>query len=230
MSEISPLFVLEAEQLLLTGFVDEAIELCKEGLSVYPDYTTAKILLEKAYTLKDEQKRTSNIINQVDEYEFSEDNKDIEKQNEEKNYIFELNNSSEYETINTLESDILEYTKDNSEISIINEDSGFEEINNSKIEDIQSISIQSNIINKQNDNELLSPMECIAKLIASRSNKSTIKETSKSNQIVYTETMAQILLKQGKSEEAKEIYYKLIEREPEKEDYYRSKIADIFEI
>lgn len=223
MSEISPLFVLEAEQLLLTGFVDEAIELCKEGLSVYPDYTTAKVLLDKAYSLKDEQNNNLNLKNQIDEYEFSEENKDIEKQNEEKTYISELNNSAESETTNTLESNIVEDTKVNSEISIINE-------NDSTIEDIKDISIQFNIVNKQNDNELFSPIECIAKLITTRNDKKIIKETSKSNQTVYTETMAQILLKQGKLEEAKEIYYKLIEREPDKEDYYRIQIADIFNI
>lgn len=223
MSEISPLFVLEAEQLLLTGFVDEAIELCKEGLSVYPDYTTAKVLLDKAYSLKDEQNNNLNLKNQIDEYEFSEENKDIEKQNEEKTYISELNNSAESETTNTLESNIVEDTKVNSGISIINE-------NDSTIEDIKDISIQFNIVNKQNDNELFSPIECIAKLITTRNDKKIIKETSKSNQNVYTETMAQILLKQGKLEEAKEIYYKLIEREPDKEDYYRIQIADIFNI
>jgi len=230
MSEISPLFVLEAEQLLLTGHIDEAIELCKEGLSIYPDYTTAKVFLEKAYSLKDQLDKTTTKKNIVDEYEFSQDNKNIEKQNEEKNYISELNNSSKSETINILESDIIQETKDNLEISLVYEDSGIEEINSSKIEDIQGISYQSKIINKKNDYELLSPIECIAKLIASRSNKSIIKETNKWNQIVYTETMAEILLKQGKSEEAKEIYYKLIEKDPEKQDYYRSKIADIFDI
>ncbi len=49
MNDISPLFAVEAEQLLLAGFTREAIDLCRKGLEQYPDYPTALAVLARAY-------------------------------------------------------------------------------------------------------------------------------------------------------------------------------------
>jgi hypothetical protein len=49
MDDISPLFALEAEQLMLDGKTDEAIELCNAGLLDYPDYPAAYAVLAQAY-------------------------------------------------------------------------------------------------------------------------------------------------------------------------------------
>lgn len=49
MSEISPLFAIEAEKLLNEGKPEQAAELCERGLDEYPDYTAALIVLAKAY-------------------------------------------------------------------------------------------------------------------------------------------------------------------------------------
>jgi tetratricopeptide (TPR) repeat protein len=50
MNEISPLFALEAEQLLLAGYVDDALELCKQGIEIYPEYASAYGILAKAFS------------------------------------------------------------------------------------------------------------------------------------------------------------------------------------
>src|SRR5574343_1016401 len=47
-NELTPLFALEAEQLLEAGFPEEAIALCKKGLEIYPNYPTAVSLLVRA--------------------------------------------------------------------------------------------------------------------------------------------------------------------------------------
>jgi tetratricopeptide (TPR) repeat protein len=49
MADISPLFAVEAEQLLMAGQIEEAIELCRKGLEDYPDYPAALSVLSRAY-------------------------------------------------------------------------------------------------------------------------------------------------------------------------------------
>jgi hypothetical protein len=48
MGEISVLFAVEAEQLLLTDMFEEAIDLCYEGLKLYPEYASAYSIISRA--------------------------------------------------------------------------------------------------------------------------------------------------------------------------------------
>lgn len=48
MSEISPLFAVEAEQLLFAGYIEDAVNLCEAGLKEYPNYPTAYSILSRA--------------------------------------------------------------------------------------------------------------------------------------------------------------------------------------
>lgn len=54
MSEISPLFVLDAEEMIKNHKYSEAIELCLKGLDAYPDYAMGYKLLIRAYSENDE--------------------------------------------------------------------------------------------------------------------------------------------------------------------------------
>lgn len=69
--EITLLFAVEAEQLIISGFVDEAIDLLKKGIEKYPDYSAANAILAKAYSIleikefKQNQKNTKE--NKLDE-------------------------------------------------------------------------------------------------------------------------------------------------------------------
>lgn len=49
MSDLSPLFALEAEQLLLDNKIEDAIFLCNSGIEEYPNYTAAYAVLAQAY-------------------------------------------------------------------------------------------------------------------------------------------------------------------------------------
>lgn len=49
MNEISLLFAIEAEQLLKSGFPEEAIYLCIRGLEAYPEYSAAYSILAESY-------------------------------------------------------------------------------------------------------------------------------------------------------------------------------------
>ena len=62
MSEVSVLFAVEAEQLLLAGLTKDAIDLCLQGLNVYPDYPAAFSILAKAYKEIGEKDRAEETI------------------------------------------------------------------------------------------------------------------------------------------------------------------------
>lgn len=62
MSDISLLFAVEAEQLLLAGMPEEAIELCNQGLLVYPGYAAAISVLVRAYSEMGNAVKASKII------------------------------------------------------------------------------------------------------------------------------------------------------------------------
>ncbi len=65
--EITLLFAVEAEQLLLSGFVEEAIDLLKKGIEKFPDYSAANAILAKAYTLLGKDDDANQTINNLKE-------------------------------------------------------------------------------------------------------------------------------------------------------------------
>lgn len=65
MDEITPLFAIEAEQLILSGFLEEAIALCNKGLEVFPDYPTAKVILARAYNLIGNKEKSEIVLAQA---------------------------------------------------------------------------------------------------------------------------------------------------------------------
>ena len=62
MNDISPMFAVEADKLLLSGFPDEAAELCLIGLEAFPDYPTAYTVLAKAYHLTGNENKCAELI------------------------------------------------------------------------------------------------------------------------------------------------------------------------
>ncbi len=63
MGEISVLFAVEAEQLLLTEMYDEAIDLCYEGLKLYPEYASAYSIISRALVKLNKKDDALNNIN-----------------------------------------------------------------------------------------------------------------------------------------------------------------------
>ena len=62
MSDLSPIFALEAEQLLLDNEYEEAIELCNKGIEEYPYYPAAYAVLAQAHFEKDNIEASKNAI------------------------------------------------------------------------------------------------------------------------------------------------------------------------
>ncbi|MFP4545053.1 MAG: tetratricopeptide repeat protein [Candidatus Kapaibacterium sp.] len=62
MTDISPLFALEAEELLEAGKIDESIALCREGLEAYPDYPAGLAILSRALKEKGDEEGSKEVI------------------------------------------------------------------------------------------------------------------------------------------------------------------------
>lgn len=60
--DISPLFAVDAEELLEQGNVQEAIELCLKGLEVYPGYPAGEALLARAYKILGDSNKANEIL------------------------------------------------------------------------------------------------------------------------------------------------------------------------
>jgi hypothetical protein len=60
--DISPLFAVDAEELLENGKIQEAIDLCLLGLEEFPGYPAAEAVLAKAYKLIGDEEKADEII------------------------------------------------------------------------------------------------------------------------------------------------------------------------
>lgn len=63
--EISPLFAVDAEELLENGQVQEAIDLCLAGLEVYPGYPTGEAVLARAYKMTGDADKANEILEEA---------------------------------------------------------------------------------------------------------------------------------------------------------------------
>lgn len=67
MEEISVFFAVDAEQYLISGFPQEAIDLCQRGLEAYPDYSAAYTVLARAYKALGEDDKAAEILDSAAE-------------------------------------------------------------------------------------------------------------------------------------------------------------------
>lgn len=65
MAKISPMFALEAEELFENGNHQDAIELCKNGIELYPEYLTGYLTLIDLYLKISDYQSAGNIIQKV---------------------------------------------------------------------------------------------------------------------------------------------------------------------
>lgn len=67
MEEITVFFAVDAEQYLISGFPQEAIDLCQRGLEAYPDYSAAYTVLARAYKALGEDDKAADILDKAAE-------------------------------------------------------------------------------------------------------------------------------------------------------------------
>lgn len=217
----SPLFARIAADALKKNFPDKAIQIIEEGLKIHPDYPTAYLIYSKALADKGEFDHAREILNSVfnlledartynyylNEIERIEREKDIDpKQTSFVDGDFVEDQSFSVFTADNYTDEIPEENFNIASKSIEdNLDELIDELNEAKIS-IQDLDSEESE-NSESDDDILSDEN-----IEERSSK------------FISETLADIYLSQGSLAQAKNIYLKLMEIEPEKKERFLNKI------
>ncbi len=211
-NKLSPIFVRMANNEIEKNNIDKAIEILNQGLNLYPNYATAYFILSKANILigryaeaKKAIEKGSELIHTSKTREFYlKELENIRKQRS----LFETRTKNpflpaEEETLKK-EPDLFNENLENSEeeVSSVEEDKSLEQL----AQEISSAKINAN---------------------TSEEEKDFPEESYNDDNMIVSETLAKIYIAQGELIEAKNIYNKLINKNPDLKDYYLSKINDI---
>lgn len=201
----SPLFVKVAGIEIEKNNLDRAIKILLEGLKLYPDYPTAHFLLAKSYTLKSNYsqalsylKSGSTIINSPKSFDhYLKEIESIKK----RRTFFNISRWAEYAKEN-LASNQLPASANNISAS---KDETIEEALSKLTDDIEET--RQSIKNA----------------------KEKIEETKETvgKDLIISETLAKIYANQNEIPAAISVYKKLIKKQPDKEEYYKSKIEEL---
>lgn len=180
--EISPAYVLQVEEELISGNFSEAIELCSMGIEAYPDYPLGFVLLTEAYDLSGDTVSADLVFN--GSFDLFPGNK-----------IF------------------LSLKK------YFDETGHYSAIIPNKIED-------------ENENIFGKFQNSISQSGFAKPRPEDIPEeiediTERNPELPVSESLAELLAKQGKISESIDMYLKLIEQNPDKTDFYQNKLESI---
>ena len=182
----SPLFVRVANGEIDKNNVEKAVEILSEGLSLYPDYPVAHILLGKALMLKgkykdslDSFRKGSDLLNSHKVYEY---------------YLQEVENLKKQRAL--FES---------------SRKPGF--IDENKKGEVSGKDIRLE--------EELSSFESMEE------EKSTPVSSGQGGDTIVSETLANIYITQGELREALNVFERLLNKNPQKRDYYLEKINEL---
>jgi tetratricopeptide (TPR) repeat protein len=196
----TPLFLNKADLELRKEDYNKAVDILNEGISYYPNFAPAYLLLGRALALigsydlaVENVKKGSSIINSKRTYEYYLE--EIEKIKNEKQH-----STSE----ETLAEAIIPVEKENSETE-------------KKLEP-RPLPVDNDIIN------LVQELAEEEKIF--HNEKVAVKKISNENEII-SETLAKIYVTQGELKEAIKIYRKLKDKHPEKIDYFNKRINEL---
>lgn len=234
----SPLFVRAAETEIDASRFHSAIEILTEGLKKFPEYATAYIMLGKAYT-------------RLGEYEKAEDAyvKGCDLLHSKKTLTYYINELEKIKRVDLLylASKRIPFIPENFERVISDEDEehqdavevtdeeilmdtdSFKEEEKIEIPDAEEPEITPQAEPLESRLEHLADELSAAKIIVdeNKTEPDNTPQPPKPEEEIITETLAKILLSQGKFHEALDVYRKLCIKIPEKAPYFKAKIVEI---
>ena len=203
----SPLFARVAENEIEKNNIDEAIKILTEGLTNHPDFSVAYFLLSKAHTIKGNYgqalkyvKKGSELIHSPKTFDYYLREIDAVKKQRQ---LFNVSRWAD---------------SANEKFSMVNP----EQTNKSEKEN-PAESIEETL------NKLTSEIEGATQTVkeAKKKIEETKPKTFSNNDFIVSETLAKIYITQGEFKEAIYVYKKLKQKNPEKENYFDSKIAEL---
>jgi tetratricopeptide (TPR) repeat protein len=202
----SPLFVRMANVEIENNNIDQAIFILEKGTKIYPQYAVAYLLLSKAYILLGDYsnafkylKKGSDLIHSKKTYDYYF--KELENIKKQRSLFLGSSRNvflPEVEISQNIHEE--EVLKENTYESSRSVDDSLEqiakEISVAKIPEMKEVEISPDmhLYNDTGDN------------------------------LIVSETLAKIYITQGELAEAIEVYKKLINKNPQKEEYYKQKI------
>ena len=203
----SPLFARVAENEIEKNNIDTAIKILTEGLVNHPDFSVAYFLLGKAHTIQGNYGQALKSIKKGSELIHSPKTFDY--------YLREIDAIKKQRQL----FNVSRWANIAYENSVQNVQAQSNESNQTK----SSESIEETL------NKLTAEIEGTSKVIKEAKKKiedNRIKEYS-NNDFIVSETLAKIYITQGEFKEAISVYKKLKVKNPEKENYFDSKIAEL---
>jgi len=203
----SPLFARVAENEIERNNIDSAIKILTEGLVNHPDFSVAYFLLGKAHTIQGNYGQALKSIKKGSELIHSPKTFDY--------YLREIDAIKKQRQL----FNVSRWANIAYENSVQNVQAQSNESNQTK----SSESIEETL------NKLTAEIEGTSKVIKEAKKKiedNRIKEYS-NNDFIVSETLAKIYITQGEFNEAISVYKKLKVKNPEKENYFDSKIAEL---
>ncbi len=210
----SPLFIRVANFEINNNNVEKAIGILNQGLSYFPQYAAAHLLLGKAYMLLGNYasalkniKTGSDMIHSKPTYDFYlNEIEEIKKQRS----FFEISKrvgffSPEEKDENADQTDL--FKKEAEKILKGDEDSSIDE----RLDELAKEISTAKISEKMGDTFI---------------EEKPFKKVTESH-IIISDTLAKIYTAQGEYKEAIEIYIQLKQKNPEKLDYYNQKIDEL---
>ena len=203
----SPLFARIAENEIEKNNIDEAIKILNDGLQNYPDFSVAYFLLSKAHTIKGNYgqalkyaKKGSELVHSPKTFDYYLREIDAVKKQR------QLFNVSRW-------ADSANESFSNFAPAQVN--------NMEKNKPAESIEETLNKLTAEIEGTSLTIKEAKKKI------EDTRTKANPNNDFIVSETLAKIYITQGEFKEAISVYKKLKLKDPEKENYFNSKIEEL---
>jgi tetratricopeptide (TPR) repeat protein len=207
----SPLFVRTANTEIEQNNVEKAIDILNSGIEQFPQYSTAYLILSKAYTLVGNYpmalkniKKGSDLIHSKKTYDY---------------YLKELENIKKQRSL--FENNSRNIFMVDSDINIPNEPDFF--LSEKKESEKKSISVDDRL--GQIAREISAAK--IPELNNADTSANNLLTKISSQSMIVSETLAKIYVAQGEFKEAIGVYKKLVLKEPDKKEYFLQKINEL---
>ena len=203
----SPLFARIAENEIEKNNIDEAIKILNDGLQNYPDFSVAYFLLSKAHTIKGNYGQALKYAKKGSELVYSPKTFDY--------YLREIDAVKKQRQLFNVSrwADSANESFSNFAPAQVN--------NMEKNKSAESIEETLNKLTAEIEGTSLTIKEAKKKI------EDTRTKANPKNDFIVSETLAKIYITQGEFKEAISVYKKLKLKDPEKENYFNSKIEEL---